>query len=749
MCCAVVFGCKTNGVQVKTAEGTLVVTPMTDNAVRVQMEGKPTHDVEELIFTEEVPAPEYTTEENDQALTIQMKGMKVVFDKKSQTFAFYDKDGKLLLQEKPGTRSMKESTIMGDPTYEVSQSWISAPGDHQFGTGQFQDGILDIMGLSRRLTQNNTQIVSPVIVSSNGYGLLWHNYGHTEFNYADNRMTLKLRPSEAPSPAAAVADPAADVPAPVALAASMNRRAAAPKYYDGEFTVTEAGKYAVQIDVGKRANRGHKIVIDGQVVSEDTNSWAPTLAAFVELQPGKHVVEAQGALDETCGFCWRKVDESTSFYSPVAQGLDYTVFAGTPDEVIASYRELTGPVPHMQPWAFGYIHCRERYNTQAELLENAHGFVDRNIPVSMIVQDWQWWGDTGWNSLTFDKAKYPDPNAMVKEVHDLGIKIMISVWSRVEHATLVGDALEEKGYFIPETEWIDFFNPEASQFYWECVRDSMVRRGFDAWWFDATEPDNDYELLDRRVNNNTIPGAVYRNVYPLVMNRAMYNGFKEDNPDNMPVVLTRSAFTGSQRYGVITWSGDISHDWGTFRKQIIGGLGQSTVGIPWWTCDDGGFSRPSDQYTNTDYQERLIRWIQASVFFPFMRVHGSGSHTEPWNYLPETQRLFEKAIALRYELQPYILEVSRKVSEEGYTMMRPLVFDFANDEEALAQDTEFMFGPDYLVCPVLESGVTSWKVYLPKNAAGWDDFRDGTHYDGGQYVEVPVDMEAIPVFKKL
>ena len=749
-----VFGCKTNSVNIKTSDGVLIITPMTDNAVRVQMKGKPTHNVEELIFTEDVAAPAFKKKVTGKAIQIILPQLLVMYDKSDETLAFFDKDGNILFSEKPGSRVLKETTvggtpvvetstngaslpqpdpIPGDPTYIASQSFIMQPNDHQFGTGQFQDGNLDVMGLTRRLTQNNTQIVSPMIISSKGYGILWHNYGRTDFNPAENSAIINALPQE---------------PAPAAPAGRFSMPA--PKVFKGEINITEENGYCVQLVVGDHPNRGgHYLAIDGKEVYQDQNHWVPTVSAFAWLEAGTHTVEARGTNDDTVELRWRKLDNTTTFTSPVAQDLDYTVFAGNADQVIAAYRTLTGPVPPMPDYAFGYVQCRERYDTQAELLENAHGFKDRNIPVSMIVQDWQWWGKTGWNSMVFDKDKYPDPKAMVDEVHDLGMKVMISVWSRIEQGSVLGDSFRDKGYFIPGTEWVDFYNPEAAEYYWESFRDSMMTQGFDAWWFDATEPDNDYILLNRRVAGNTIPGNVYRNVYPLVMNKFMYEKFQEETPDNMPLVLTRSAFTGSQKYGVFVWSGDVGHDWTTFRRQIIGGLGYVSTGLPWWTYDAGGFSRPRDQYTNADYQERMLRWIQTSVFLPMMRVHGSGSHTEPWNYSDETYRIFVNCINLRYKLMPYIIENARKVSEEGYTLMRPLVFDFASDEEALKQDIEYMFGPDYLVCPVTESGVTSWKVYLPKNEGGWEDFRDGTVYAGGQYVNVPVDMEFIPVFIRL
>ena len=157
----------------------------------------------------------------------------------------------------------------------------------------------------------------------------------------------------------------------------------------------------------------------------------------------------------------------------------------------------------------------------------------------------------------------------------------------------------------------------------------------------------------------------------------------------------------------------------------------------------------SVQYDDPDYQECMLRWIQAAVYLPFMRVHGYVSRTEPWEYPEGIRHLFEEAIRRRESLQPYILRHARRVWEEDYTLMRPLVFDFPDDAEALRQDCEFMFGPEYLVCPVTAPKVTAWRVYLPENEGGWEYLRDGSVYEGGRYAEVPVDLENIPVFKRV
>ena len=190
----------------------------------------------------------------------------------------------------------------------------------------------------------------------------------------------------------------------------------------------------------------------------------------------------------------------------------------------------------------------------------------------------------------------------------------------------------------------------------------------------------------------------------------------------------------------------MGNDWETFRRQITAGLGIQAAGIPWWTYDAGGFFRPGNQYSDAAYQERMLRWIATSVFLPLMRVHGYMSNTEPWNYGPETMAAIAECLRERYKLKPYIIACARRVSEEGYTLMRPLVFDFADDPVALQQKYEYMFGPSLLVSPVTEPGVTEWRTYLPVSEGGWRDYRTGRHYDGGQTVTTAVDKAHIPVF---
>ena len=729
-------GCQPEAVRIDTPQGTLCLQPIAEDAIRVRMTPAGAPELGELIFTEQVKAPKFTVKRSGGDVIVRTAKMSAEWDADAQALSFLDADGNLLLRE--CDHSVVPAEVQGEPAWAASARFDSPAGEHLYGTGQFQDGYLDIRGLTRRLTQVNTQIALPMILSSRGWGLLWHNYGLTDFNPASHSLAL----TEAEQDGGSVTVNATGT-------AGNRREMRFFRTFSGEIELPEDGEYALLLDVGREMARRQYLAIDGEPVIDISNTWLPPTAAVkTQLSAGRHRLVVQGTFGDAPVVYWRAVKDETVFSSPVASGLDYVVFAGGADAVMHSFRSLAGHVPAMPDWIFRYIHCRERFDTQDELLSVARRLHEENIPVGTVVQDWQWWGKYGWNAMHFDEDKYPDPKAMTDELHAMDQHLMLSVWSRIGRDSELGKEVEANGYYIEGTEWVDFFQPDAAAFYWKNFSEKLLPTGIDAWWQDATEPEND-DLKGRRIGPDQIPGEWYRNVYPLHVIRTVYEGLRRDQPDRLPVILTRSAFPGIQRYGAVTWSGDVGNDWGALRRQLAGGLGQMAAGLPWWTYDAGGFFRPGNQYEDADYQERMIRWIQAAVWLPFMRVHGYQSRTEPWEYSPETERRFKAAVAQREALLPYITKQAARVWQEDYTLMRPLVFDFPQDEEALQQGCEWMFGPDYLVCPVTEGGVSSWTVYLPEHEAGWEDIRTGARLAGGQFAVVPVDLEAIPVFRKL
>ena len=649
----------------------------------------------------------------------------ITFAVEGQRLKVYTKDGRPVFQ------ALRHEFRNGIATL----AFESPEDEYLFGLGQFQDGYSNVRGLSRRLTQVNTQISIPMLISSKGYGILWNNYGLTEFNPCD--QSIRLTKQKGASKQEVVN---------ITTTEGGRREVRERHLFEAVIDIAEAGDYALLLDVGQKMARRHNLCIDGQTVIEMQNLWLPpTASSIVHLEAGHHKLTAELTKDDQPTLYYKKVTGETTFRSPIAHAVDYTVFVGTPDEIIATYRELTGPCPMMPEWALGYIHCRERFHSSDEILQTARRFREEQMPLSVIVQDWQYWGKHGWNSMQFDEDFYPDPKVLTDSLHQMDVRFMLSVWSKIDKQSEVGREMEQQQYYIPGTDWIDFFNPDAAQAYWNNFRERLVPLGIDAWWQDATEPEND-DLAGRHVNNGRWSGEQVRNVYPLLVNKTVYEGLLAEGRE--PMILTRCGFPGIQRYGSALWSGDVGNDWETFRRQITAGLGMQAAGIPWWTYDAGGFFRPHDQYTNQDYIERMLRWIETSVYLPLMRVHGYMSNTEPWNYGPEAQAVIAQCLKERKRLQPYIKQCAERVSTEGYTLMRPLVFDFSDDPEALRQPYEYMFGPRLLVSPVTEPSVSEWTTYLPRNPGGWRCHQTGQHYDGGQYITTIIDKTFIPVFER-
>ena len=709
--------------QTPFGKGRLKVSKVARNAVRVQY------------TTDDAKAnnlPDWLYVKHDE---VKQQDISYQVDARQQTLTVNDKSGK------PVFKATRHQLIDGQATL----AFDSPEDEFLFGLGQFQDGYSNVRGLSRRLTQVNTQISIPMLLSSKGYGVLWNNYGMTEFNPCSQsvRLERKVESGKRNENGQEAGKEVVDVTSTTGNKKEVRER----HIFEAELNIEEAGNYALLLDVGQKMARRHNLCIDGVPVIEIQNVWLPpTASKIVLLDKGRHILTAELTKDDQPTVYYNKVKDETVLRSPVATAVDYTVFVGTPDEIIATYRELTGPCPEMPKWALGYIHCRERFHSSQEILETANRFKQEGMPVSMLVQDWQWWGKYGWNAMQFDETYYPDPKALTDSLHKMDIRLMLSVWSKIDKNSEVGKQMGRDGYYIPGTDWIDFFNPDAAAAYWKNFNERLVPTGIDAWWQDATEPEND-DLAGRTVNNGRWTGEQVRNVYPLLVNKTVYEGLVKAGKE--PMILTRCGFPGIQRYGSAMWSGDVGNDWDAFRRQIVAGLGMQAAGIPWWTYDAGGFFRPRDQYTNQEYIERMLRWIETSVYLPLMRVHGYMSNTEPWNYGDEAKQIIADCLKEREQLRPYIEACAERVSKEGYTLMRPLVFDFADDEMALSQSCAYMFGPELLISPVTEPGVTTWKTYLPKQKGGWTDIRTGKHYDGGQYVTTAVDKARIPVFKRV
>jgi alpha-D-xyloside xylohydrolase len=580
----------------------------------------------------------------------------------------------------------------------------------------------------------NTQIAIPFLLSSKGYGLLWHNNGRTDLNPADTAVSLKETGTGTTTSAEVTTSSGT---------ANQQRQDAT---FSGDLEVAVGGPQAMMLDVGQKMARRYRVEIDGQTAVDFSNYWLPPMISwFSTLPAGKHSVRVIGDVKDQPTLFFRPVDDVTTVRSFTGHTIDYVVFAGPKgDDIIRRYRDVTGAAPMMPAWAYGYIHCRERFHSQQELLDTLQTFREDRIPLDVIVQDWMYWGKYGWNAMRFDEAQYTDPAAMARAIHDRHAELMVSVWARIDPNSDIGKQFRDRQLYIPDTDWVDFFNPAAASLYWKDFSSRMLSLGVDAWWQDATEPEND-DLHGRTVATGS--GDSVRLLYPLMVNRTVYEGLRQDAPDKRAVILTRSAFLGQQRYATAMWSGDVGSDWESLRRQITGGLDLSASGLPYWTTDTGGFFRPGPgQYTDPAYHERFLRWLEFSTFTPLMRVHGYQTDTEFWHYGPEVESISRKYLNLRYRMLPYLYSEAAQVTLHGSTLLRPLVMDFPEDGTALQQKYEFMFGKSILVAPVVTQGIKKETVYLPKANGGWFDFWTETHSAGGQSTEADARLDRIPLF---
>lgn len=706
-----------------------------DNAFRVVI--KPENSVltkSEVLLTKEAIVS-YTRSESNNGFILQAKEARLEINKRDFALTLYDKSGKVVAKEVISKRLCTPTEVRGEHTLLTQVGFETANDEYIFGLGQFQDGLLNLRGVTRRLTQVNTQIALPYYYSSKGYSVLWLNTGLTNYNPANAKVLLNDRSVEAVSQIVEVTSTEGTVKEKRTLGV-----------FKGKFPVHQAGNYAILLDVGRKMARKHYVEIDGKPVIDMTNYWLPPTAAVnVQLSEGEHTVVVKGEASDDPVVFYKEVEPMSVFSSPVSEAIDMVLFAGSADACIASYRQMTGAAPMPPLWALGYIHCRERYNTQQELLENAKEFRDRNIPLDLIVQDWMYWGKLHWNAMQFDSDNYPNPKGMVDSLHNMNMRLMVSVWSKIDPKSVAGKQFASENLYIPNTSWVDFFNPKARELYWSYFTNGLVSKGIDAWWQDATEPEND-DLLGR--DTYAGKGEKVRLIYPMMVNKTVYEGLRHDQPLKRPFILTRSAFLGQQRYGTATWSGDVGSGWKDFKYQIPAGLNLCITGQPYWTTDAGGFFRPEkEQYTDANFQEIFLRWMQFSTFSPLMRNHGYKSKTEMWRYSGNTMAVSQQYIKLRYRLLPYIYSQAANITFNHSTIMRPLVMDFAHDPKAMQQSFSYMFGPAFLVSPVTESKPKSWKVYLP-NGTQWYDFWTGTRYEGGRTVEAAAPIEQIPLFVK-
>ena len=562
--------------------------------------------------------------------------------------------GSVLLEEpepifnKPPARWYRP--LEGSNLSKIDTHFSSQPGEHIFGLGQHQHGLLDNKGAVIDLEQRNTEVCIPFYLSSLGYGFLWNNPG------------------------------------------------------------------VGRVELGTNLTR-----------------W---------------VMEA-------------------------TRGIDYYIVAGdSPAEILEKYIDATGHPPLLPDFALGFWQCKLRYRTQQELLNVVREYKQRGLPLAIIVSDYFHWHMMG--DWAMDPRDWPDPAGMMKELKEMGVELMVSIWPTVNPSNPVFGEMVERGLLAqtvhgvhahmaiadttPEgvsmVSFYDATNPEAREFVWQRVKKNYLDCGVRVFWLDADEP----ELMPMHAENVRFAlgnGLEIMNIYPLLHQKGFYDGMQAAGQEEI-INLSRSAWAGTQRYGAAVWSGDIRSRFEVLRAQIPAGLNIAMSGIPWWTTDIGGFM---DGDIRTDYfKELIVRWFQYGVFCPLFRLHGvrqplnglygaqsSGADNEVWSFGERNYEIIRHLLFLREKLRPYLRDLNRAAHEHGTPPMRPLYYDFPTDPAAVNLADQFMLGPDLLVAPVTELGAVSRDVYLPAGTI-WVEGWSGQEFQGGQLLKANAPLERIPVY---
>jgi alpha-D-xyloside xylohydrolase len=783
-----------DGVVVHLAEGELRVQVLSDAVVRVAYvkEGAKAEEFFGRASIDVVPLAGMTSGwkvvEAPGSVTLATAKLRVTVDRKSGAVSFADAAGRPIAAEAAGGRGMEAAEVQGDQTFHVQQRWKGQAGESLYGLGQMQLGITDIKGYDLDLWQHNTNIVVPFLVSSMGYGILWDNTSFTRFGDlrafeaipadvlydADGKQGgLTMGPVDGSVPAKQMAEIGITMrrPAGGGRPAPLKRQR-----WEGSILAPKTGDYQFQA----YSNGGIQFWFDGKLVmSHWRQSWNPTNDQVkVHMVAGhRYAVRLENDPEQqsTLVFQWKTPAASgdTSLWSQVGEGVDYYfVYGPSTDQVIAGYRFLTGNATMLPQWVFGLWQSRQRYETAEQSLDVVKEFRAREIPFDNIVQDWQYWRTDAWGSHEFDAKRFPDPEGWIKAIHDEHAHLMISVWGKFNPNTDNAKEMNAKGYlYQPDLtehmkDWIgqpytfyDAFNPDARKLFWAQLDKGLFSKGVDAWWMDATEPDitpSPPSLQAQQTHMNPTylgTGSRMLNGYALMNSEGVYTGEREAAPDQRVFILTRSGFAGQQRYSAVPWSGDITSTWTAMGKQIAAGLGASISGLPYWTMDTGGYTmqrkfsqepmKPEDQ---AEWRELNARWFEYSTFTPLLRVHGELRPREMWT-LGDGSPAYNAELkfdTLRYALFPYIYSLAGWTTQKDYTMMRPLVMDFARDATARELSDEYMYGPALLVAPVTEYQARTRAVYLPAGV-GWYDYWTGKTVAVGE-VKASAAYDEIPVF---
>ncbi|ADQ80260.1 glycoside hydrolase family 31 [Paludibacter propionicigenes WB4] len=724
---------------------------------------------------------------------------------KTGEIRFTDLQGNIILQEqRGGGKSFKPIEVEGKSGFSFRQVFESPADEAFYGLGQHQSDEFNYKGKNEELFQYNTKVSIPFIVSNKNYGVLWDNYSMSRFgdprpytnldqfklydkNGKEGGLTATYRQNKNLNQVSlerreSVIDyeniqTIKNFPKGINLAnASVT--------WEGEIQPKESGVFRFILYYAGYT----KVYLDDSLVVAERwrTAWNPNSYKFsAKLSANKkHKLRIDWLPDGGVSYMGLKAlspvpeAEQTrlSLWSEMGQQMDYYFIRGNnPDEVISGYRQVTGKASIMPKWAMGFWQSRERYKTQAEIVGTLKEFRNRQIPIDNIVLDWNYWPETEWGSHEFEKSRFPNPKGMVDSIHALDARIMISVWPKFYHNTEHFKEFESKGWMYMQAvkdsirDWVgpgyvgsfyDAYSADARKLFWKQMKDHLYPLGLDAWWMDASEP-NVRDCTDMPYRKALCgptalgPSTEYFNAYALMNAEAIYDGQRGEDNNKRVFLLTRSGFSGLQRYSTATWSGDIATRWEDMKAQISAGINFSMSGVPYWTMDNGGFCverryemAKEGSADRDEWRELNVRWHQFGAFVPLFRTHGQFPYRELWNIAPDTHPAYKTMLyytQLRYRLMPYIYTMAGMGYFNDFTIMRALMMDFAADKNVLNIGDQYMFGKELMICPVYKYKARTRDVYFPKQT-GWYNLYDGKYTAGGQKQTVDAPYDRMPIY---
>jgi alpha-D-xyloside xylohydrolase len=799
------FTRQADGITVPLHGQTVRLQVVSDSVIHVlaKPDGAPIHP---SITVVEQPSAmvKWAAAKSPEGVTLTTARIMATVDGTTGAVTFFDRtSGQRILAE--DVRTITPATVLGEPTWNVQQQWKPIADEGLYGLGQQQLGIVDLKGYDLDLWQHNTNVVVPFLVSSRGYGVFWDNTSFTRFGDLRPFVAIpsyELLNKDGIPGGLTLSHPGTNME-PVTtsdLDMTFHPTKTDPRAAVMEWTGTILPPVTGDYQLRANFNGGLKVWIHDE--AEKTSTDKPVIDHWLQTwltadnQTKLHFVAGHRYAirmltdpeqETRMSLLWKTPasNTDTSLWSEVGDGVSYYfVYGPKLDDVIAGYRGLTGRATMMPRWIFGLWQSRQRYETQQQSLDVVNEFRTRKIPFDNIVQDWQYWKIDEWGSQNFDPARFPDPDAWIKSIHDQHAHLMISVWGKYNPNTENAKEMNAHGFLyqpdldVHMKDWLgypytfyDAFNPAARKLFWKQLDVHLFPKGIDAWWMDASEPD----LLPGEPPDNPEDAKSYMNPTAMgtgarmmsgwgLMNAdSIYSGQRGTAPNQRVFILTRSGYAGQQRYSTATWSGDVTSTWTALAKQIPAGLGISIAGVPYWTTDTAGYTMQEKFFAKPDFarnpadedefRELNARWFEFSTFTPMLRVHGEVRPREMWligkdpltgttdTPVYNTEVKFDR---IRYHLFPYIYSLAGAVTQHDDTMMRPLVMDFPADEAARALTDEYMFGPSLLIAPITSYKERSRPVYLP-GSTRWYNLWTGSPTPAGN-VTAAAPYDAIPVF---